>query len=220
MLNFAYARFTPCSNVVTATEVWQWDYGQKLRVEGLELPLAVEVQLSLSESGGTTITRVGSTVDGVMTCAIPDSLFENGATALNYNIFAFIYLTSAESGETEYKIIIPVKARPQPEVRTQTDSGLTLDEAVNAVNGAAEDAQAYAALAESWAVGGTGTRPGEDYANSMYYAEMAKQAATEKGFVSFEIVYPGILHMYITENLTSSIDFEINSNGELEVHYL
>lgn len=220
MLNYANAVFTPCSNVVTASEVWQWDYGQKLRIEGLELPTAVQVQFSLNEYIGKAHPRVGTTIDGICTVTIPDSMLENDGTALNYNIFAFIYLTSPGSGETEYKIIIPVKARPEPEVRATTDSGLTLDEAVNAVNGAAEDAQAYAALAESWAVGGTGTRPGEDYNNSMYYAEMAKQAATEKGFVSFEIVYPGILHMYITENLTSSIDFEINSNGELEVHYL
>lgn len=35
-----------------------------------------------------------------------------------------------------------------------------------------------AVLSESWAIGGTGTRPGEDTDNAKYYAEMAKSIAT------------------------------------------
>ena len=32
--------------------VWQWDYGQILRIEGLQLPPVVEVHFSLQEKSG------------------------------------------------------------------------------------------------------------------------------------------------------------------------
>ena len=47
------------------TGIWQHDYGQILRITGVELPAAVEVQFSLREAGGGTITRIGTTVNGV-----------------------------------------------------------------------------------------------------------------------------------------------------------
>ena len=46
-------------------EIWQYDYGQILRIQGLTLPTAVEVHFSLQNTGGETTTRIGVTKDGV-----------------------------------------------------------------------------------------------------------------------------------------------------------
>ncbi len=35
----------------TAYGLWQWDYGQVLRIEGLDLPTATEVHFSTQETG-------------------------------------------------------------------------------------------------------------------------------------------------------------------------
>ena len=55
-----------------------------------------------------------------------------------------------------------------------------IEENLPAIQGAAGNAKAAkdsAALAESWAVGGTGTRSGEDTDNAKYYAELAQQVS-------------------------------------------
>ena len=64
-----------------AAGLWQWDYGQVLRIQGLTLPTAVEIHFSLTETGGQAITRVGVTRDGVTEVVIPDSMLENGPAA-------------------------------------------------------------------------------------------------------------------------------------------
>ena len=50
------------SRYASTLGVWQYDYGQVLRITGPELPLAVEVQFSLDEKSGETLSRVGTTV--------------------------------------------------------------------------------------------------------------------------------------------------------------
>ncbi len=65
--------------------LWQWDYGQTLRIQGLDLPTAAEIHFSLQQSGGEAVTRIGTTRDGVTEVVIPDSLLEGDqGTALLY----------------------------------------------------------------------------------------------------------------------------------------
>lgn len=207
---FVTAVFGNSKRTKTA-KLHQYDENVILKFAGIDLPPVYEVHFSNYERDGTAPTFLG-TENGV---DIPNNLLKTG-----YPIYAWIYLhANPGNGMTKYTVEIPVVKRPQPEGYEPSGQS-PWEQVVDILTDAVEDSETAATLSESWAVGGTGTRPGEDYDNSKYYAEMAKQAATEKGFVSFKIVYPGILHMYITENLTSSIDFEINSNGELEVHYL
>ena len=96
-------------------EIWQYDYGQILRIQGLTLPPAVEVHFSLQNTGGETTTRIGVTKDGVTDVVIPDSLLENGDIAQDYEIYAFVYLRNETSGQTEYKITLHITSRPKPE---------------------------------------------------------------------------------------------------------
>ena len=44
-----------------ADEAYQWNYGQILRIQGGNLPKAVEVHFSLEETSGTSVTRIGTT---------------------------------------------------------------------------------------------------------------------------------------------------------------
>lgn len=122
--------------------VWQYDYGQVLRITGPELPPAVEVQFSLAEKSGETLSRVGTTVDGVTEVKIPDELLTHSATS-NYRIYAYIYLTDETSGNTKYEITIPVRVRSKPTSPAEdpeTDPDL-FRETVVAVNASAERAK-------------------------------------------------------------------------------
>lgn len=126
---------------VNYTTLDQYDYGQILRIQGLKLPKTVEVHFSTQETGGTSITRVGVTKDGVTDVLIPDSVLENGDTTQNYSIFAFVYITDATSGKTEYRAKLEVKARPKPEVSGGSDNPDVFRDAVLAVRESAEKAE-------------------------------------------------------------------------------
>lgn len=130
------------SRYASTLGVWQYDYGQVLRITGPELPPAVEVQFSLDEKLGETLSRVGTTVDGVTEVKIPDELLTHSATS-NYRIYAYIYLTDEISGNTKYEITIPVRVRSKPTSPTEdpeTDPDL-FRETVVAVNASAERAK-------------------------------------------------------------------------------
>lgn len=136
------------SRYASTLGVWQYDYGQVLRITGPELPPAVEVQFSLDEKSGETLSRVGTTVDGVTEVKIPDELLAHSATS-NYRIYAYIYLTDETSGNTKYEITIPVRARSKPTSPTEdpeTDPDL-FRETVVAVNASAERAENAASSA-------------------------------------------------------------------------
>lgn len=130
------------SRYASTLGVWQYDYGQVLRITGPELPPAVEVQFSLDEKSGETLSRVGTTVDGVTEVKIPDELLTHSATS-NYRIYAYIYLTDETSGNTKYEITIPVRVRSKPTSPAEdpeTDPDL-FRETVVAVNASAERAK-------------------------------------------------------------------------------
>ena len=115
MSNIVTAVFQDDEQYCRVRNVWQYDHGQILRIQGLTLPPAVEIHFSLTDAGGEAVTRVGVTKDNVTDVIIPDSLLENNGATENYNIYAFVYITDPGSGETEYKITISVKSRPKPE---------------------------------------------------------------------------------------------------------
>ena len=128
-------------NYKRVTGLWQWDYGQVLRIQGLNLPKAVEIHFSLQESGGEAKKRVGFTKDGVTDVVIPESMLENEEVIDSYNIYAFIYLTDDTSGQTEYKICMPVKARPKPEAFDKPEDEEIFQEAITAVRESADRAE-------------------------------------------------------------------------------
>lgn len=123
------------SNTATANGVRQWDYGQILRIQGLQLPTAVEVHFAIIDSKDS-VTRIGTTKDGVTDVVIPDSMIEAGK-----NIFAYVYLRDSESGQTEYEIKIVVTTRAKPEAFNRPEDKELFAQAIEAVNKAADRAE-------------------------------------------------------------------------------
>lgn len=164
--------YTSCSGL------WQYDYGQILCIQGLDLPTAVEIHFSLQEKGGETITRIGMSKDGATDVVIPDSLLENNNSDMDYKIFVFVYLTDERTGHTEYKIAISVKSRPKPQPFDKPEDAELFREAIKEVNASAEMAQTAAKESESWAHGHT-DYPERKKDNAAYYALEAKNAAEE-----------------------------------------
>lgn len=139
------AAFSPgCRFTQAQGSLWQYDYGTVLHLKGLELPTAVEIHFATVERGGESETRIGVTVDGITEVKIPDALLEMAKTQ-DYNLYAFVYLDDGKSGQTEYKILMTVRARPKPgEEHPDTEKDHPLADAVRAVNAAADRAETAA----------------------------------------------------------------------------
>lgn len=211
------------SRYASTLGVWQYDYGQVLRITGPELPPAVEVQFSLDEKSGETLSRVGTTVDGVTEVKIPDELLTNSATS-NYRIYAYIYLTDETSGNTKYEITIPVRVRSKPTSPTEdpeTDPDL-FRETVIAVNASAERAENAASSAMESAASADETLEeikrvtdgiSEDIenANTMKseLSDMIKSAGIEKKELESSIGKAG--------EAKTSLDSSIRSAGEKQL---
>lgn len=172
--------FNPDTTMANAYGLWQYDYGQVLRIQGLHLPSMVEIHFSLQETGGIAPMRVGVTKDGVTDVVIPDSMLENDGTTSDYDIFAFIYLTDDTSGQTEYKIKLHVKSRPKPEVTGGGEDPDIFHDAVQAVQKSADKAAESERQAEGWAHGRKDL-PERAQDNARYYAGQAAADAKKTG---------------------------------------
>lgn len=192
---------------IDARSVWQYDYGQILRIKGENLPRTAEVHFSLNEVGGDSVTKVGIATDEMIEVQVPDELLENGGTRFKYNIYAFVYIEDGTSGNTEYRIRIPVQTRPKPSDHVTPDNTETdpFGDAVKAVNNAAERAEASEQKAK------------EHADNASESAEQAKQVATKNGFCKLEIDESGHLKLHRTDNIVDSLDFSLTEKGRLEV---
>lgn len=154
--------------------VWQYNYGQILRIQGLTLPTAVEIHFALQKTGGISTTRVGITTDGVTDVPIPDSMLENEDATQDYSIYAFIYLTDETSGQTEYRITLGVKTRPRPEAFDRPEDAELFREAIKAVNESAARSAESQKQAEGWAHGREDL-PERTQDNAKYYSEQARE---------------------------------------------
>lgn len=88
----------------------------------------------------------------------------------------------ADQLETNY--LANITQQQQLATQAKTDAQTAANSAQGSATGAAGSAGTAsnkATLAESWAVGGTNTRQGEDTDNAKYYAEQAKDAAESLG---------------------------------------
>ena len=171
-----------------ARALYQYDYGQILRITDLVLPFAYEVHFSDTKTGNS-VTMIGN-ADGV---EIPDAcLLASG------NVYCWFYLHDTESdGETRYEVLIPILSRAKPTNAAPTpvqqdviDQAIAaLDAAVQqtgedviAAGASASAAAGSASDAEAWAVGERDGEPVEStdptyHNNSKYYAGEAASAA-------------------------------------------
>lgn len=145
------ATFDKKFTTARAFGLYQYDYGQVLRIQGLTLPIAVEIHFAYQPSGGQSVTRVGMTKDGVTDVVIPDSMLENNDIKDNYKIYVFVYITDETSGQTEYCIEMPVTARPKPEAFDRPEDSEIFREAIKAVSESSERAEQAGNAAKEYA---------------------------------------------------------------------
>ena len=169
--------------------LWQYDYGQILKITGIELPENYEVHFS-NDPHGFSKPVVGN-AEGAR---IPAEYLKSGA-----NVFAWLYVHQGEDdGSTEYQVEIQVRRRARPsdvvlEPEEMTDVANLIgsmnaalesakeerqkaEDAATSAEEDAENADSFAKMSESYAVGGTGTREGEDTDNAKFYYESAKDS--------------------------------------------
>ena len=159
--------------------LYQYDYGQILKIIGIDLPMAYEVHFS-NELHGVATTQIGN-ANGVV---IPDIYLTTGLP-----VYVWLYLHTGETdGETEYTITIPVVQRAsisdqeptpvQQDVITQAIAALntaveqTAQDVQDATE-AKEDAEEAAGNAYESAVAAA-----QSAANAGTYAGQAQSAQT------------------------------------------
>lgn len=103
------ANFTNYGEEITVDGLWQYDYGQRLQINGLNLPDVFEVHLfwkGLEEAKVVT----GYTENNKFYVDIPnESLKQRQA------ITVYIYLSTPETGKTVNTVMMFVNKRPEPE---------------------------------------------------------------------------------------------------------
>ena len=122
--------------VVYSEPLYQYDYGQKLVLEGVNLPASYEVHFSNFEHG-ESVTQIADST-GV---TIPDMLLTSGQ-----RIFVWVYLHDTETdGETVYKGIIPVNGRAKPtDVEPTPEQQSVIDQTIAALNEGVQTVQGIA----------------------------------------------------------------------------
>ena len=131
---------------VTSQTAYLHDYGQTLRVLGIDLPAVVEAHFALEESGASVL-RAGTCADGITLIPIPDSCLEDVGS-----FYCYIYDRTATSGKTVYKIKIPVLKRADMPTETTDPS----EQDVAYFEQVLAQMEALAERAEAAAEGGAG----------------------------------------------------------------
>ena len=176
-LNILTATFKPGARVCTPDKKGvQYDYGQVLKIAGLDLPEAFEVHFA-NTGDTTTITQIAQ--NGVV--EIPDQFFRSSK-----QINAYIFLHDGETdGETEYKIMIGVLPRPaisdeEPTPEEQSAITQAIAALQSAVANTAQSETNAAASAESAATSASEAAvSAQNAADSETTASEAAQAAQQ-----------------------------------------
>ena len=112
---------------------YQYDYGQFLQFDGLELPESFEVHFSNFENG-ESITQIG--IDNKV--KIPDELFITGDP-----IYGWLYVHEGEhDGRTKYMVTIPIKKRAEiTDIVPTPEEQSAIEQAIVALNIAVEKSE-------------------------------------------------------------------------------
>lgn len=160
-------------------ELWQYDYGQRLQIKGLDLPETFEVHFAWKDSEKAKVV-IGSTIAGISTVDIPNIALEQRKT-----ITAYIYLSDTTEGETVNTIVLSVNKRKAPEnFEAPEDVDLfhhtlaATAEYQRQAKESEEQAATQAADAEAWAHGREG-HPEQARDNAKYYAEQAAKMVSK-----------------------------------------
>lgn len=168
--NIVVAHFGHHNRVVMTDTLYQYDYGQQLKIEGITaLPQTFQAHFSNVQHGGVSITVTG--INGMVD--VPNSLLMTGK-----RIYCWIYVTETGSGETVYQILMPVQSRPMPEYYDVEDVGV-FDSVVNQVAEYAATATTGATSATASATAAAGSEAAAA-ASASAAADSAENAAASE----------------------------------------
>lgn len=211
------ADFTKRGEEITVDGLWMYDYGQKLQINGLDLPATFEVHFKWNGLQTAKIVT-GNTINGVSMVDIP-----NETLCQKYPIAAYIYLSDVTEGETVNSVFMRVVKRVAPEgFKIQEDIDLfhytllVVNEYLARMQDEQNKAKDNVELSEAWAHGHK-NYPDQEQDNAKFYAEAAKQVAVSTGFCHLAIAEDGHLYLSRTDNIEQSLNFKINEDGILEV---
>jgi hypothetical protein len=129
-------------------KLFQYDYGQKLLLTGVDLPEYYEVHFS-NELHGTAVTSIGDST-GVN---IPDNLLATGDS-----IYLWLFLhDDVTDGETEFQGVIPVIKRAQVNDQITPYQQTAVEQAIVALNAATGKADAAVSAIQNMGVEAEGT---------------------------------------------------------------
>lgn len=171
------ANFTNYGEEITVDGLWQYDYGQRLQINGLNLPDVFEVHLfwkGLEEAKVVT----GYTENNKFYVDIPnESLKQRQA------ITVYIYLSTPETGKTVNTVMMFVNKRPEPEEFEIPEDIDLFHHTLTAVREYTRQTKEASNEAESWAHGHSDF-PDRVQDNAKFYAKQAeKEAASVPGRV-------------------------------------
>lgn len=126
----------------TNEEIWEYDYNQTLKIEGLNLPEVCQIHFGKEEFAGSAIPIPAITDEnGCTRCKIPDSMFLKEEPGGKYfQFFAFAYINDGDAGETVKKILFRVTRRPAPNGIDIPAEKAYFDEVIQEVKGWAVNA--------------------------------------------------------------------------------
>lgn len=118
--------------ITTAEPITRVDYGLNLKIKGVELPATYQVDFSISEEGGESVTVIGD----AQGAEIPEYMIKTGK-----DIYAFLFWVGDGYGRRVKKIHIPNDAGPErtnetPEPAEQS----VIDQTIAALNEAVSHA--------------------------------------------------------------------------------
>lgn len=128
------AEFKPGEYSVAAFGLVQWDYGQTLKIKGVEVEKTPEIHFSTNRKEAVIV--IGKIVEGEIEAKIPNNLLEEGE-----EIKAYLYVADPDSGKTIRKIHLPVKRREKPEGYIEEDEQNLLRKLMDELKGKADNIQ-------------------------------------------------------------------------------
>lgn len=131
---------TPEQEVARAYGVYQYDWGQRIQVKGLEslnLPNHTEVHFAI-EDEETAITRVSTVTNGVLVCDVP---FKCMQFAKQITADIYVLNNDTDGGQTIKRIYFTPRGKAKPDDDITPDEERTVDAIVKTLNAATAQAQ-------------------------------------------------------------------------------
>ena len=153
------ADFTNClEDTVTASGVlYQYDYNQDLKIQGLNIAGSAQVHFSFQQSFGESVRIIGEAEDGNLTVQIPNFLLKGFLSCQReYYIWAFVYVADSDAGETIKRIRIKVIARPRPKDYSEPEYKDALDQVAESLTEKLDKKQGTSNSGKFLAVGSDG----------------------------------------------------------------